>query len=123
MAHPRGFFGNSQTDARKLTGLTQVVISLADAPAEVYSISVGASAADAFSYSLSDASATAGGSVSPLFVINAVGAGIFSPNLATPIRFEKGIYLSYTATGSGNLDSNIQWDGVPVHRGPGTGAT
>ncbi len=107
-------------DARTMTGLTQVVISPADAPAEVYSISVGASAADIFSYSLSDASATAAGSESPLFIMTVSGPGINSPSLAGPIRFEKGIYLSYTATG-GNLDSNIQWSAIPVHRGPGTG--
>lgn len=80
----------------------------------VYGYDFSASTSGAVDLSFVDATATATGTA-PKWRVVGLPAGGISKVFQHPLRFDKGIVLSYTATAANTLSANVQWGVV----GPG----
>lgn len=92
--------------ATGLLAATEVLIS--SVPCVVYGISLNATATIAPIVRLVDATATAQGTAAT-WGIAALPIGGIDHDFVRPLRFDKGLVLSYTASGAATVSANIQW--------------
>lgn len=89
-----------------LTAATESLIYIG--PALLHSLSVIASAAGAVTFGFVDATGTATGTVATWAIYGLPQGGIYE-SFVTPLRFDKGLVMSYTASGAFTLSVNAQW--------------
>lgn len=82
----------------------QVIIG----PAEVYDVTLFATATGAGTFQLIDATASGTGTDTVLWQTNVILQQIVG-NFSRPLKFTKGLQISYTATAATTLASNVSW--------------
>lgn len=92
--------------ATGLAAATQTLVS--SVPSVVYGLSVIATATIATTLGLVNSTATANGEAMTWGTAVVPVNGI-SRTFARPLRFDKGIVLTYTATGAATVSLNLEW--------------
>jgi len=101
------------TDTDSAVNAATYTKTLAQSASEVYDISLFASASGVGTFQLIDATASGTGTDTVVWQTNVILQQIVC-NQSRPLRFYKGLQISYTATAAVNLASNISWS----KRGP-----